>query len=90
MKRLLVLDTDIQRALAGLVAWFQLGIDALDASILLKDLQLLLQRFKPHRGLAPEFDAVPQIAGPEPAVSVDVNVRESTFNDVNGCVSRSP
>src|SRR6188474_1796293 len=47
MKRLLVLDTDIQLALARCVARFELGIDSLDPPILLKDLQLVLQRFHP-------------------------------------------
>ena len=61
MKRLLVLDTDIQQALAGLVARFEFGIDPLDPSILLEDLQLVLQRLKPHRRLAAEFDAIMEI-----------------------------
>ena len=71
---MLVLDTDIQQAFATLVAGSEFGIDPLDPSILLEDLQLVLQRIERHRRLAAKFEAIVDVGRTEPAIALDVDL----------------
>src|SRR6267378_1655683 len=79
-----LLDRGRQRGLAGPEARLQLGVQSPDALVLEQQLQLLLQGVDVERRARAEREPAPQVALPEPAVALDVDLDHAALDDLIG------
>ncbi len=74
----------LHNALASSVARAEFGVDLFDTRILPEQLQPFLQRFQAQRLLRAPLDAVAQVTGTEPALSLHIDFSQGPFDDLNG------